>query len=657
MKKIVTSLVIFLIAQHMNAQIGRVGIGTTTPHESTVLDIVSQTAGVTVPKLTTLQRDAINNPINGLIIMNLDEDCLQIYKTSVNEWVSFFTKEDDNDSLSSFGLNVKNFGAKGDNNHDDSDAFQNAIDSAMVTGNRVLVPAGNYIISKTLLLKKGVSLVGVGPGSTPLQTPYNGSAIRYTGTDDFAVKIIGHSSGLRDMVVYDVNQGANGVGGIQVLGDGDIVESVRLFNVQIIYFLGGSGLELSAKNSGGVAYLTSYNTRVRHAKTGIHIIEDNSPNAFSNSNVFHHGAISGAGFDQGILIEGGNNNQFYGTIIEPPSSEFGHLVVNAGEIRCNEIRIEGNSQSTDKPLVHFKQDAMNSMVTGTFAGGLVVDEGNNTIDFRSGKSAFYRDSRNNLFENATFYGFSNNSLPYWNIEGSGVTSSIETTEKLFTTHKVLKLEVTSSATLQPEQNYIPRLGSHSSYKQLTIGLYVKTDLSNNVYIRTNTPDGVSISNPHPGDNKWHFISMANLVDTTVLLDAKLEINSSGTVYVTAPTMAFGSHAPELVAKTLTTGGGILTGTLSHGTLEYTPTSTYIVLPNEGNVFFINGNSSILRINHLAENRFPKGTVITLLFNDPGATVTKSAYLNLLSDFISVLNNSSLQLLSLGDGTWIELNRN
>lgn len=633
----------------------QVGIGTTTPHSSTALDIVSNHSGLTVPRLTTLERDNnISSPTNGLIIMNLDEDCLQIFKTSLNRWVSLFTKEDEGKSLSFFGLNVRDFGAKGNNNHDDTLAFQQAIDSAMVTGNRVLVPAGNYIISSTLLIKKGVNLVGVGPGSTPLQTPYNGSSIRYTGTDNFAVKIIGHSSGIRDIVLFDVNQGANGSGGIQVIGDGAIVESVRLFNVQIIYFLGGTGLQLSAKNSGGVSYLTSYNTRIRHAKVGIHIVEDNTANSFTNSNVFHHGAISGSGFDNGILIDGGNNNQFYGTIIEPPSSEYGHLVVNKGEIRCNEIRIEGNSQNNDSPLLHFKEDTFNSIITGTFAGGLVTDEGNNTIDFRSGKSAFYRDSRNNLFENATFNGLNNNILPYWDITGNP-SISIDSNNQLFTTHRVLKLDASSTVFLKPIQSLIPKIGSHPSYKQLTIGMYVKTNLPN-VFIRTNTPNGVTTSNPHPGDDEWHFISMANLVNTSVQLDAKLEINGSGTVYVTAPTMSFGSQAPEITPKPITSGGGIITGTLSFGSYEYTPTSTYVVLPKEGNLFFINGTQQILRINHLTSNRFVKGTIITLIFNNAGVLVTDSGYINLLSNFTSTIN-SSLQLLSLGDGTWLEVNRN
>ena len=50
----ITSL---FITSFLGAQIG---IGTTTPHSSTALDIVSDHSGITVPRLTTIERD--DNP-------------------------------------------------------------------------------------------------------------------------------------------------------------------------------------------------------------------------------------------------------------------------------------------------------------------------------------------------------------------------------------------------------------------------------------------------------------------------------------------------------------------------------------------------------------------------------------------------------------------
>ena len=57
------------------------------------------------------------------------------------------------------GINVKSFGAKGNGISDDTKAIQDAIDYA-VNGNKIVfIPAGVYVISKSILLK-GVSLIG-----------------------------------------------------------------------------------------------------------------------------------------------------------------------------------------------------------------------------------------------------------------------------------------------------------------------------------------------------------------------------------------------------------------------------------------------------------------------------------------------------------------
>ena len=207
----------------------------------------------------------------------------------------------------------------------------------------------------------------------------------------------------------------------------------------------------------------------------------------------------------------------------------------------------------------------------------------------------------------------------------------------------------------------PKIANDGSYQQMTMGMYVKTSQANNTYIRTNSPNGVTVSQSHPGDNKWHFISMANLVNTSTDLDTKLEIvNSSGAnqeVYITAPTFTFGYQSPKITSKPITSKGGIITGTLTKGVNYFTPTSNYIILPkNEGNIFFINGTQAIHRINHSGTDKFPKGTMLTFIFEDAGVTVLNSVYINLITSFTSTAN-SSLQILSLGDGTWIEINRN
>ena len=75
MKRIYLILYCTMITQILYCQ---VGIGTTTPEVSSVLDISSTDKGFLFPRMTTVQRDAIVNPAKGLIIYNIDEDCLQV---------------------------------------------------------------------------------------------------------------------------------------------------------------------------------------------------------------------------------------------------------------------------------------------------------------------------------------------------------------------------------------------------------------------------------------------------------------------------------------------------------------------------------------------------------------------------------------------------
>jgi len=57
---------------------GRVGIGTSSPNASALLDVDSTTGGILFPRMTTTQRDAIGSPANGLVIYNTTDDKLQV---------------------------------------------------------------------------------------------------------------------------------------------------------------------------------------------------------------------------------------------------------------------------------------------------------------------------------------------------------------------------------------------------------------------------------------------------------------------------------------------------------------------------------------------------------------------------------------------------
>src|SRR4026207_1621125 len=63
-----------VLAQNTFPATGSVGIGTTTPNSSALLEVKSTSKGMLVPRMTKTQRDAINSPATGLLIYQTNSD-------------------------------------------------------------------------------------------------------------------------------------------------------------------------------------------------------------------------------------------------------------------------------------------------------------------------------------------------------------------------------------------------------------------------------------------------------------------------------------------------------------------------------------------------------------------------------------------------------
>ena len=61
---------------------GRVGIGTSSPNASAILDAQSTTKGVRVPNMTTIQKNAIASPAAGLMVYDTTLAKLCVYTTA-----------------------------------------------------------------------------------------------------------------------------------------------------------------------------------------------------------------------------------------------------------------------------------------------------------------------------------------------------------------------------------------------------------------------------------------------------------------------------------------------------------------------------------------------------------------------------------------------
>ena len=75
MKKVIT-LLASLVSMVAFSQ---VGVGTTKPHESAILEVKSKDKGFLAPRLTTAQRQTIQQPSPGLMIYNYDTKMLRVF--------------------------------------------------------------------------------------------------------------------------------------------------------------------------------------------------------------------------------------------------------------------------------------------------------------------------------------------------------------------------------------------------------------------------------------------------------------------------------------------------------------------------------------------------------------------------------------------------
>lgn len=85
-KNIFLAFAILCCIPWVNAQGVNIG-SNTNPDPSAILEISGTNGGLLIPRLTTLQRNAIANPAAGLHIYNLDDNCVQVYMP-ISGWSS-----------------------------------------------------------------------------------------------------------------------------------------------------------------------------------------------------------------------------------------------------------------------------------------------------------------------------------------------------------------------------------------------------------------------------------------------------------------------------------------------------------------------------------------------------------------------------------------
>ncbi|MEF9478781.1 hypothetical protein OWR28_14650 [Chryseobacterium sp. 1B4] len=146
MKKIIYFILLLLGCMGF----AQVGIGTTSPNAKSMLDIVSATKGVLLPRMSQAQRDAIlpgNIDANrdGLLIYNTDTGCYNYWNIAKNQWVSLCQSSCDPSTFADFTINCSQFPAADTNSY----TIGNSVSGNSITVSVNVTHIGPYAISIT----------------------------------------------------------------------------------------------------------------------------------------------------------------------------------------------------------------------------------------------------------------------------------------------------------------------------------------------------------------------------------------------------------------------------------------------------------------------------------------------------------------------------
>lgn len=82
-KSFILFFVVIMTTHFVEAQ---VGIGTESPDLSSILDVDTTEKGILLPRMTTVQRNAVTDPANGLTVFDTSEQAYYFYNASESTW-------------------------------------------------------------------------------------------------------------------------------------------------------------------------------------------------------------------------------------------------------------------------------------------------------------------------------------------------------------------------------------------------------------------------------------------------------------------------------------------------------------------------------------------------------------------------------------------
>jgi hypothetical protein len=97
------AMVLFMLTGITSITSAQVGIGTSAPNNTAVLDVSSTNKGLLIPRLSSIQRKAISNPATGLLVFDTDKGSVMFFDGSAWRALSF-ADEDKTDPQSRSSL-------------------------------------------------------------------------------------------------------------------------------------------------------------------------------------------------------------------------------------------------------------------------------------------------------------------------------------------------------------------------------------------------------------------------------------------------------------------------------------------------------------------------------------------------------------------------
>jgi hypothetical protein len=565
----------------------------------------------------------------------------------------------------SAGANVRQFGAAGDGVADDTAAFMNAI--ACITPQnaitkKLIVPAGAYRISSSLLARGPVKIVGDGSGSTSLLFYGNGWAL--------------DCSSPTEVVGLTIRSGAPNQSGVLIRGGvGPQVRDIVLVDFDAI------GFQLGVAGMAGVYFADINYLQLRSAeragRTALLVDGGHVPN--SNANLLRNVFTKGRWATHYDIR--GNANILIGGDAEPdhtatPISEVYHIRGNGNKIIGPYVEPTGRTM----PPVFFRFDSsaqgnrieqVHWTATDHSTYSKIVDLGTNNevavnqngFNFTpsSGRNVSYQ----NLIPNAGFWNLKQDGMPVGWRKAPGAGRVARDEEQVRGARYSMKFECDSNhAGLEAT---VAASDSRRELQSVPVGKFRSRTVTVGVWCWSLTPDFGAIklvaggpavgACTHSGSGSWEFLVASVRAEATapevmiILRSHKDNTPATGVCYFSEPILVIGNEIPQSsMPRPLDDGDAAIAGRLTWNPPAALASNSSAPAVDEGN-FFREANTAPTTIVDFPNGR--AGQEIKILASSRNTVVANSAAIRTTTGADRVLYPDTLYKFIYDGKKWYE----